>query len=161
MEISFGGVGKISYLCSMNILNLLLGDSGVGLNTPLSNLDSRTIREIVKLSTSYCVDTFGVNKRKRTEFTVSIRKQTGGTPSYGQYCPTENRLTVFYNHCPRVKQLVQTVIHEYCHYLQPITTYDSKMLDEYGYDDHPMEVEAREFEMEHYHDCWKYVKSIL
>jgi hypothetical protein len=35
------------------------------------------------------------------------------------------------------------------------------MLDEYGYDDHPMEVEAREFEMEHYHDCWKYVKSIL
>lgn len=156
----FGHVGIMSYLCNMNLMNLF-GGGGIGLNTPLSSLDSRTIREIVKLSTAYCTETFGVNRRKRTEFTVSIRKQTGGDPAYGQYCPVENRMTIFYNHCPRVKQLVQTVIHEYTHYLQPITTYYSKLLDKFGYDDHPMESEAREFEMEYYHECWKYVKPRL
>jgi hypothetical protein len=34
-------------------------------------------------------------------------------------------------------------------------------MDIYGYDKHPMEIEAREMEQEYYKDCWNYIKEIL
>ena len=55
--------------------------------------------------------------------------------------------------------MVQTVIHEYAHYMQPIKSSYNKLLKEYGYDDHPMEIEAREIEKEYYKDCWNKIKN--
>ena len=134
--------------------------SGLKLTTRVEDLDRRTIREIVKYAAQYCTDTFGT-RRKEYPFVISIIAQRGGDPYHGEYCPYENRLTVYHNNCPTVKSLVQTVIHEYTHYLQPVKSKYYKMLDKYGYDNHPMEIEACEMEQTHYKDCWKYIKEIL
>lgn len=131
---------------------------GPTLITPTSTLDRSTVRQIVKLATQWCVNNFGVNNRRRTPFTVSIRKQQSGSPCYGQFCHETNTITIFINHCYNVRLIVRTLIHEYTHYMQPIRGSYYKLLDEYGYDNHPMEVEARESELQ-YNDCWKYIKK--
>ena len=138
---------------------MMLG-SGLRLNTRVETLDRGTIREVVKYATQYCTDTFGT-KRKKNPFTISIVKQRGGELAYGQYFPYDNKLFIYYENCPTIKLLVQTVIHEYAHYLQPVKTSYNKLLREYGYDDHPMEVEARLMENKYYKDCWNYIKEIL
>lgn len=154
-------VGIISYLCGMlnYILDMMVG-SKLKLTTRVEDLDRRTVREIVKYAAQYCVDTFGT-RRKEYPFIISIVKQRGGEAAYGEYCPYDNRLTIYHNNCPTVKTLVQTVIHEYAHYLQPVKSKYNKLLDRYGYDEHPMEVEARDMEQDHYKDCWNYIKEIL
>jgi len=151
----------ISYLCGMlnYIIDMMMG-SGLRLNTRVEDLDRATLREVVKYATQYCTDTFGTRKKK-IPFSVSIVKQRGGEPAYGQYCPYDNKLFVYHNNCPTVKLVIQTVIHEYTHYMQPVKSKYSKLMDIYGYDRHPMEVEAREMEQEYYKDCWNYIKEIL
>jgi Zn-dependent peptidase ImmA (M78 family) len=141
------------------IIDMMMG-SGLRLNTRVENLDRATLREVVKYATQYCTDTFGTRKKK-VPFSVSIVKQRSGEPAYGQYCPYDNKLFIYHNNCPTVKLVIQTVIHEYTHYLQPVKTKYHKLMDIYGYDDHPMEIEARDMEQEHYKDCWNYIKEIL
>jgi len=154
-------VGNIDYLCGMlkYILDMMIGGDRLGLSTKLDQMDRKTMREVVKLTTKYCVDTFGINNRKKTEFVVSICKQRSGETAYGQYCPYDNKITIYYDNCPTIKHMVQTVIHEYAHYMQPIKSSYNKLLKEYGYDDHPMEIEAREIEKEYYKDCWNKIKN--
>lgn len=154
-KLCFGGVGIMLYLCGM-ITRLFFG--GPTLITPTSTLDRSTTRQIVKLATEWCVQNFGVNNRRSKPFSVSIRKQTSGSPCYGQFCHETNTISVFTNNCHNVRLLVQTLIHEYTHYMQPIRGSYYKLLDEYGYEQHPMEVEAREMEA-YYKDCWKYIKK--
>ena len=153
----------MSYLCGMlnHILDILLGSSKLGLNTQVDNMDIKSIRNVIKNTTKYCVDTFGINKRKKTEFTVSICKQRGGEKSYGQYCPYENKITIHYDNCTKLKDLIQTVIHEYTHYMQPVKSSYHKLLKKYGYDNHPMEIEAREMEKQYYNECWNQIKNKL
>jgi len=154
-------VGIISYLCKMlnYIIDMMMG-SGLRLNTRVENLDRATLREVVKYATQYCTDTFGTRK-KQVPFSVSITKQRSGEPAHGQYCPYDNKLFIYHNNCPTVKLVIQTVIHEYTHYMQPVKTKYHKLMDIYGYDKHPMEIEAREMEQEYYKDCWNYIKEIL
>jgi len=149
------------YLCGMlnHILDILLGSNKLGLNTQLDLMDKKTMREVVKLTTKYCVDTFGINNRKKTEFVVSICKQRSGEIAYGQYCPYDNKITIFYDNCPTIKHVVQTVIHEYIHYLQPVKSSYHKLLKKHGYDNHPMEIEARNMENKYYKDCWNKIKN--
>ena len=151
----------MSNLCGMlkYILDMMGGTDKIGLSTQLDLMDKKTMREVVKLTTKYCVDTFGINNRKKTEFVVSICKQRSGEIAYGQYCPYDNKITIFYDNCPTIKHVVQTVIHEYTHYLQPVKSSYHKLLKKHGYDNHPMEIEARNMENKYYKDCWNKIKN--
>jgi len=140
-----------------NILDMMIG--GVRLNTRVDNMDTKSIRRVVKYTTKYCVDTFGINKRKRTEFVVSIIKQRGGVKSFGMYSADDNKITIHHNNCPTLKDLIQTTIHEYTHYKQPVKSSYEKLLKKYGYNDHPMEIQAREMENKYYKDCWNKIKN--
>jgi len=140
------------------IREILFG--GPTLYTRTSSLSSSKVREIVHYAIQWCAISYGVNNRRRSPFSVSIRKQTSGSPCYGQFDHNTNTLTVFYNRCENVRLLIQTVLHEYTHYMQPIRGSYHKLLDDYGYENHPMEIEAREMEM-FYKDCWNYVKKMI
>lgn len=61
--------------------------------------------------------------------------------------------------CYNVKKVIQTVIHEYTHFLQDLRSY-SRVLNEVGYVEHPQEVEARMME-KLYSNCWKEIKHNL
>ena len=151
----FGHVRILSYLCGM-IRNILFG--GPTLYTKTDSVGVSELRQIVKLGTKWCVQNMGVNNRRKTEFTVSIRTQRSGSPCYGVFDYHNNTIVIFKNHCPNLRMIVRTLIHEYTHYLQPIRGSYHKLLEDHGYDNHPMEIEARNMEM-FYNDCWKFIKK--
>jgi hypothetical protein len=143
------------------ILDFLDWNDGLGLNTRTESVDKPTIRAIVKETVRYCTETFGVNNRRGKEFKVSIRKQTSGDAFYGEYDYLNNTLIIYHNNCGRIKDLVKTTIHEYTHYMQPVRTSYHKLLERYGYEKHPMEIEARENENYYYRKAWKQLKQTI
>lgn len=127
------------------------------LKTDTSTLTRTALRLIAKETIDYCISTLGV-KRSLPIPTVSVVKR-GRSRRYGQFDRVNNRIEIFYNTCGNVKILIQTIIHEYTHYLQDLRMYDILCV-EYGYDKHPQEIEARKNERL-YSPCWKQIKHKL
>lgn len=127
------------------------------LKTNTSTLTRTALRLIAKETINYCISTLGV-KTTLPVPTVSVIKR-GRSRRYGQYDVTNNMIQIHYNVCGDVKLLIQTIIHEYTHYLQNLKKYDV-LYKQYGYDRHPQEVEARKNEVL-YSPCWKQIKNKL
>lgn len=127
------------------------------LKSDTSTLTRSALRLIAKETINYCIATLGIKKNLPVP-TVSVIKR-GGSLRYGQYDYMNNHIQIHYNVCGDVKNLIQTIIHEYTHYLQNLKKYD-KLIAKYGYDNHPQEVEARGNEPL-YSPCWKRIKTIL
>ena len=140
---------KTTYLCFMK------------LKTKTNNLTKKQIKNIVDNTISWCVLNLGVNNRRKYRFQISLKKQTKGELKYGEFCCISNKITIFYNNCENIKDVITTVIHEYTHYLQPVRTYYSVLYKTYSYYNHPMEVEARKNEKKYFRKVWKYYKSVL
>lgn len=140
----------------MNILNFLFGKP-VNLNRPVRDLDMNMIRHIVKCTAKWCAVNLGVNTERDQDMSIEIDYTDSN--DFGRFIESQNRLMIYYNTNPLVRDLVKTTIHEYVHYLQPIKGNYNKLLSEYGYHNHPMEIEARKTEEDYYYSAWLYVKS--
>ena len=138
-------------------MTFIFGTPNLRVNTPTSKLSNKTIRKIVMLSTTWCQENMGVNNRRKNPFKLSMMKQVSGTPCYGMFDEVENKIYIFHNNCSSVALLVKTVLHEYTHYLQPVRKSYVKLLNEHGYDNHPMEIEARDMEG-YYLNVWNKIK---
>ena len=130
------------------------------INTPTMFLGDNEIRKIVSLTVYYCQHVFGVNGR-RPDIGISVKNQRSGPWHYGVYDSETNKIVVHKNVCTNIKQIIQTTIHEYTHYMQPVISHYNNLLEEYGYNNHPMEVEAREKENHYYKHCWEYIKQYI
>ena len=64
----------------------------------------------------------------------------------------EDQETIFINLATHntTKQVIMTMLHEYCHYLQHPTWY-TRYANKYSYHDHPYEIQAWEFAEGHIH----------
>ena len=125
------------------------------LKTPTSELTVRQIRSIVCETIRWCETNLGT-KSKRVNYCVrTLGKRY--SPAYGVYDYSNRTITVFRNYSPTVKSVVQSVLHEYAHYLQNLRWYDN-VLSKVGYDKHPQEVEARKIE-NLYSICWNDIKN--
>ena len=144
----------------MNLLRFLFGTRKLRAHTPLSELDNKTIRQIVKLTAAWCYENMGVNNDRGIPFKLSIIKQVSGIPCYGMFEEKENKIYIFHNNCPNIGTLIKTILHEYTHYMQPIRGSYKKLLKEYGYQSHPMEIEARNMEG-YYLNVWNKIKFEL
>ena len=67
---------------------------------------------------------------------------------YGDYTSNSRLIRIFINNHTSVEELINTIIHEYTHYLQMPTQQDQKEYNRYlkqkGYFDNPFEINARE-----------------
>jgi hypothetical protein len=71
-------------------------------------------------------------------------------------------IVLFPYNIPSVKNLVKTIIHEYVHHLQlnhhkKMENYYS-LLEEFGYENHPQEIEASDITKYYYKECIEYLK---
>ena len=111
--------------------------------TKLNTLSDKEIKGLLKFCYSYCIETFGINKRKRTELNmVAAHESDSKRKICGWYCPTNNEITIFIDSCKTVGEFTSTFIHEYTHHMQPCRTKYNKLLKQYGYTKHPFEIEA-------------------
>lgn len=117
---------------------------------------------IAELAFEWCVKNWGSPlKTKKCEFVVSYDRRV---KKYAGYY-LDRKIKVFPINCSSKKDLIKTVIHEYCHFLQMPCLTDKrhyyKMSESFGYKNNPYEVEAREFEKKFYEKCKKYIDKKL
>lgn len=113
------------------------------LSTPMSELSLSEIRDICKFGIVFCSNELGVNRRHGDEISFSIRTDRRKLDIYyGEYCPMINQISIYRNNINNVKDLIKVFIHEYTHSLQPIKTKYHKILKQYGYENHPFEIDA-------------------
>lgn len=81
----------------------------------------------------------------------------------GCYCGYTKNITVYITPEKRVIDVVDTLLHEYQHHIEMRTQKEvrlySKQLSEIGYDNHPMEITAREFARQHRDECFETFKN--
>lgn len=141
-------MGEIPYLCGM-----------LYLKTPTSELTTPQIRRVVCEAIKWCETRIGTKQKRRTFKYRVLTLPDGYTPAYGMYCANRNTLYVFRNHATDVRMVIRAVLHEYTHFMQNLRYYDS-VLKKVGYDQHPLEKQARAMEY-FYSWCWKDIKRKL
>ena len=60
---------------------------------------------------------------------------------HGEYCSMMNEISIYYPQMKSRKMVIQTLIHEYIHYLQSPTWFKRYYNMGYHYNDHPYELE--------------------
>lgn len=137
------------------------------LHTNISTLTPAQIRRVVSCTINWCKENMGENHRRANTFSYSVKKQspaevkTINAQAMGVFNPSKNKLIIFHNNNDDIRDLVQTTIHEYTHYLQPISKY-YKFFDKlYGYYNNPFEVAAFGNEKKYYKKAWRSISPLL
>jgi len=141
----------------MSLLNYLFG-TPTTLDRNVNELDMTMIRHIVKCTAHWCAVNLGMNNERRMDMSIEVIPNLTERLA-GEFIESQNKIVIYYNRNKTVRDLVMTTIHEYVHYLQPIRNNYKRMLKEYGYDSHPMEIEARNAEQKYFTQAWSYVKT--
>ena len=123
------------------------------------NFTKRQLKKIARLSLQFCMETFGVNNRKRYPLTMMIVHELNDG-LWGMYFPEINEIEIYPDACDNIGKFTSTIIHEYIHTLQKQDErVYSKLLKEHGYWDHPFEVEARLYEKTFNRDLLRYLRE--
>jgi hypothetical protein len=127
--------------------------------TPTYVLSKKQLKKIAKLSLEFCILNFGMNNKKRTPLGLTITHDVSDG-FFGMYYPEINQIEVYPDACYTIGRFTSTIIHEYIHTLQKqnIRAY-SKLLKEYGYYNHPYEVEARSYEKKFNRKLLQYLRD--
>lgn len=134
--------------------------------TLTSELTPSDISKIVRETIKWCKTNMGVyNRRKSGSFKYRVRPMTKkelkeAGECMGRFYAENNTLVIFREHNDSVKEIIETTLHEYTHYLQPLSKYTALSV-QYGYKKHPQEIEARRNERKYFGKCFSSVVSAL
>ncbi len=124
---------------------------------PINKLKKRTLIKLSNLCYKYSSLILGVNNRKRKELSIIINNNIN-TSTFGEYDAFSNTITIYTHHSNTIEEFISTFIHEYTHYTQPIRTKYYKLLDQFGYENHPHEIHARDNEKKLFPIIYKQIK---
>ena len=105
----------------------------------------------------FCELKFNSKERPQIHFVFDKRYKI----NYGKY--EVGNIIIYPHNIPSITLLIKTLIHEYVHHLQ--LNHHKKMddylmlLNEFGYEDHPQEIEANDIQQYYYKECMEYLKS--
>jgi hypothetical protein len=131
----------------------------ITLRTKTNKLNQEDLNKIALITLMCCKQTFGINPKKRTD--VRMKLISNKDTCFGCYCPKTNTIKVYTLKNQNVEQLIQTIIHEYTHYLQNIWKYYYLVHQVTGYENNPFELEASRNEMIFYKPFWTHVKKFV
>ena len=132
----------------------------VGYKTNLKELHSYQINKLVNLALEWCSNRFGFRKYTPNIY-FSITKERLDENASGWYEPSrhEPEITININKNINVQDLINTIIHEYTHYLQPKLQKSYNPSDPgFDYKTNPFEVEAREVAKKYTRKCYIQIK---
>lgn len=113
------------------------------------------MRNLILEILDWCITKYGKSKFEERPLRLRVVK-TGDCA--GAYYYRSATIYIYLNHNKTDKQLVDTVIHEYTHYLQPGLDY--LILDKYfEYKGHPLEIFAIKTAKSHTSECIKYLRN--
>jgi hypothetical protein len=94
---------------------------------------------IGRMAETWCKNNMGENNKKK--FAILVTYWKGWDTDMGQYDPEDHAIFIYYNNTNKVKDLLQTIIHEWTHSLQPLTS-KWKEYNAVAYSKNPYEKEA-------------------
>ena len=110
-----------------------------------------------QLVIDYCHTNLNTGKTKKP---VGVVKYNKNKTTHGVYYPSSNQIVVYVNTHTHLKELTNTIIHEYVHSTQKNRTFNS-MYDHYnqsvGYQNNPFEIESRKVSEQYDNQCVKYL----
>jgi hypothetical protein len=117
-------------------------------------------RKVIKTALEYCVETFGLSKYNGPIPNIIIKRTRvkDDKRCRGQYDSTNNTIIVIPVAHSSFIDVINTIIHEYTHYLQDLGIY-SILYRSFGYWDHPQEIEADKIATEYQWRCKNYIKE--
>lgn len=128
----------------------------LNLYTRLKGKRKATIEKIIELTLEWCVDKWGVNGRRTEALITEVNWDE--KISMGDYDYKENLITIYPKANLNIRDLVDTVIHEFTHQRQKMSSYH-KVLKSKGYSSHPLEIEAFATAKENRKACWHELKK--
>ena len=121
---------------------------------------SKFVNEVVK----WCINNMDYPTGHKYYPQVKICYYKTKRSRYGDYTSNIRLIRIFINNHSSVVELINTIIHEYTHYLQMPTQKDQMEYDIYlkqkGYFDNPFEINARETADKYTSICLKEMKRI-
>lgn len=118
--------------------------------------------KISSLALEWCINNLG-NPLKTISPTIILKNDKRVKNMYGFYM--DQNITIHLSTIQTTRQMVSTIIHEYCHYLQSprISRFTKywKLNDKFGYTNNPFEIEARQFELTFTNTCYNYILENL
>lgn len=139
------------------LLNFIGINQKYGAYSSVMELSNQERRKLAEFCREYCMDVLGVPRKKGIPSFSIIKSKS---ENYGEYCSEQERIFVYYNNCGTIQKFVDTFIHEYTHHTQNLNKYD-RLLSKYGYDDHPLEVEARDVAKRYRGHCLESYRKCL
>lgn len=126
--------------------------------TKIEDLSKKKFKKLFKYSVKFCEQNLGFNKRKRDPLEV-VWNSRKDDHAYGWYDAIDNSIEIT-GSCVTISDFTRTLIHEWTHSLQPVLSKYNKLYKKYGYDNHPMEIEAYQAEKTWNRKMLNYLKSI-
>lgn len=106
----------------------------------------------------WCVETLGTPlKSGIVPFLYLDFENLEKSTNFGQYY--RQKITIYPYNMRSFKDIITTIIHEYTHFLQMPNKYDMKLYQKHDYSNHPMEIEAAEFEKKYYKKCYYHLRK--
>lgn len=131
-------------------------------NTKIEDIKHKDLKRVADLCFDWCCDNLGYKKRNSPTIRLS-KKKFKSDPFYGEADDSDiviypNTFIQFGN-C--LKKFIAIIIHEFRHTQQKggIKRYN-KLYAKHGYWNHPMEIEARQFE-KLWNECYRDIKPLL
>jgi hypothetical protein len=125
------------------------------------NIDFDTKKLYAEQALHWCKNYFGKSKRKKRDIVLKFSKtieRNNRSIYFAKYCFLRNQILIYLNNCPTTLSIVQTIIHEYTHYLQSRTKY-YYYKKKYTYKNNPFEIEAEKNEKIYGKICLKEIDN--
>lgn len=128
--------------------------------TLLTELHKYQIEKLNNLIVDWCILTFGIRKYCPNISITNVKDRKD--PSYASYDIDRHQPEIIINITTtiNVQNLIDSVIHEYGHYLE---TNFAKRYEKYGkkydYEHHPLEIKACKFAKKYRRKCFQEIKS--
>lgn len=119
-------------------------------------------RPIIKLALQYCVATFGTSfyHASLPKIVLSNKLDPRDKGNFGMYYYKTNTIVIYKKQHKSFVEVMDTIVHEYQHYLQDMRQY-GQLEKSYVYDDHPFELEAEAIAKQHKWLAKRYVVNQL
>jgi len=132
------------------------------MNARYKKLPVKNAKQIINETFNWCIEKFGtpLKNGELPDLNVSYIRNSD---CFGYYCSMDREITIFPYMIQSKSMLIRSVIHEYTHFLQMPHRKNyrkyTKLEENFGYDNNPLEVEAYEAELKYYRTCYSYLNT--
>ena len=132
------------------------------MNSRYKKLPVKNAKQIITETFNWCVEKFGtpLKNGEIPDLTVSYVRNSD---CFAYFCSMDREIVIYPYMIESKCMLIRSVIHEYTHFLQMPHRKNyrkyTKMEEDFGYDNNPLEVEAYEAELKYYRTCYSHLNT--